>query len=183
MTADMATLWPYLPREGIEETLEWLTGIQGSRAGEQRRALRRVPREYLRLNHIHDDATADAIRAAVRANFTGPWVVPHWGQALPLGPLTATDTALAIPVTLADFRVGEDVALAALGGPAKGTLVTRTVAAIDESTLTLAAPAGLDAPFCRRGALAAGPSHRASRGHPRPRLLAGQRPLSPRRRA
>jgi len=132
-------LWPFPARQPIGEVLEWRTDILASREGDQRIALRPVPRETLALRHMLDaDGMARAAELA-RSGFTSEWLVPLWPMAAVPG-IDVVDTDTTIPMTThsADYRMPGYAALVADGGEAH--LVG--IAQVFSDRLELSAPVG-----------------------------------------
>jgi hypothetical protein len=137
----MRDVWPFPVQQPIAEVLEWRTDVLVSREAEQRIALRPFPREIVTYRHLLDAAgTARALELA-RAGVTAEWLVPVWSMAARPGiTVAATDLAIPIDTTGADYRAPGHAVVAADGGEAH--LVE--VAAVFPDRLELAAPVGVD---------------------------------------
>lgn len=61
-------IWPFRPKSDTTEIFEWLTEIIQSRSGEQRIALRPVPRVKLNFDHLLDPFNVNAAKAIIRYN-------------------------------------------------------------------------------------------------------------------
>ena len=134
------TLWPFPARAPNSEVLEWRTDILASREGEQRIALRPVPRETLTLRHLLDvDGMARAAELA-RSGFSSEWLVPLWSMAAVPGiTVLETDTTIPMATRNADYRAPGFAVLTADGGDA----VLVDVAQVFSDRLELAAPVGV----------------------------------------
>jgi von Willebrand factor type A domain len=135
------TLWPFPARQPGSEVLEWRTDILASREGEQRIALRPVPRESLTCRHLLDgDGMARAAELA-RGGFGDEWLVPLWSMASSLGAaVLETDTTIPMITGNADYRTPGYAALTADGGEA----VMMDVAQVFSDRLELAIPVGVN---------------------------------------
>ena len=69
-------LWPFAASGEIIEVLEWNTNVLTSRAGEQRIALRTLPREIVTLTHRVDALGLAKASELTRAGFAWPWLMP-----------------------------------------------------------------------------------------------------------
>jgi hypothetical protein len=136
-------LWPFPAAECVNEVLEWRTDVLQARAGEQRIALRSLPREIVTFRHRCD--ALDMARAAelVRAGFAEEWWVPLWHTAQqPTMDLTQGDLEIALDTSVADFRAEGFAAIALDGGNAASV----GIVAIQPDRLILAEPLVLQAP-------------------------------------
>jgi hypothetical protein len=136
-------LWPFPAAQEITEVLEWRTDVLQARAGEQRIALRSLPREIVTFQH-HCDALAMARAAELaRAGFAGEWLVPLWHLALqPVEDLAQGDSEVLLDTGSSDIRAPGLVALAVDGGD--GVLVA--IDAVQADRLILAEPLFLELP-------------------------------------
>ncbi|MCF6317350.1 MAG: VWA domain-containing protein [Marinosulfonomonas sp.] len=134
-------LWPFPARQPGSEVLEWRTDILASREGEQRIALRPVPRETLTCRHLLDADGMVKAAELTRAGFAAKWLVPLWSMASSLGADVAeTDTTIPIVTGNADYRAPGYAALAADGGEA----VLVEITSVFSDRLDLAAPVGVN---------------------------------------
>ena len=78
---DQPRLWPFPAAESVSEILEWRTDVLQARAGEQRIALRSLPREIVTFRHRCDALTMARAAELVRAGFAEEWSVPLWHMA------------------------------------------------------------------------------------------------------
>jgi len=133
--------WPFPARQPSSEVLEWRTDILASREGEQRIALRPVPRETLTCRHLLDaDGMARAAELA-RVGFTADWLVPLWSMATaPEITVLETDTTIPMATRNADYRSPGYAALASDGGEAR----LLQVAAVLSDRLELSEPIGVN---------------------------------------
>ena len=135
-------LWPFAASGEIIEVLEWNTNVLTSRAGEQRIALRPLPREIVTLTHRVDALGLANATELARAGFAGPWLMPIWHMAqTPTVDLVQGEAEIYVQTSLAAFdtpTLGAPsyVALAIDGGPATAIEIT----AIEPDRLILAAP-------------------------------------------
>ena len=135
-------LWPFAASGEIIEVLEWNTNVLISRAGEQRIALRALPREIVTLTHRVDALGLAKASELARAGFAGPWHLPMWHMAQrPTVDLVQGSTEIHLPTGLAAFHTPTNgapsyVAIAIDGGPANAIEIT----AIEPDRLMLAAP-------------------------------------------
>jgi hypothetical protein len=135
------TLWPFPARQPGSEVLEWRTDILASREGEQRIALRPVPRERLSCRHLLDGTGMAKAAELARAGFADEWLVPLWSMASSLeASVTETDTTIPMVPHNADYRAPGYAALANDGGEA--FLVE--VAQVFSDHLELLAPIGVN---------------------------------------
>lgn len=134
-------LWPFPARQPGSEVLEWRTDILASREGEQRIALRPVPRETLTCRHLLDAGGMAPAAELARGGFTNEWLVPLWYMAAVPGiDVLETDTVIPMITGDADYRAPGYAALAVDGGEAH--LVE--VAQVFSDRLELAAPVGVN---------------------------------------
>lgn len=140
--APLPRLWPFAASSEIIEVLEWNTNVLTSRAGEQRIALRALPREIVTLTHRVDALGLAKATELVRAGFVGPWHLPMWHMAQrPTADLVQGSAEIHVPTGLAAFDTPS------IGAPAfaaiavdGGAAVQVEIAAIDPDRLILAAP-------------------------------------------
>jgi VWA domain-containing protein len=134
-------LWLFPARQPGSEVLEWRTDILASREGEQRIALRPVPREVLTYRHLLDAGGMARAAELSRSGFTADWLVPLWSMASsPGADVTETDTTIPMTTRNADYRAPGYAALAVDGRDA----VLVEVAAVFSDRLELSAPAGIN---------------------------------------
>jgi len=132
-------LWPFPATQEITEVLEWRTDVLQSRAGEQRIALRSHPREILTLQHRCDALGMARAEELVRAGLAGEWLVPLWHMAVqPTADIAQGAIEIPVDTTVADFRVGDAVAIAVDGREA--SLVE--IVSVGADRLNLAEPLG-----------------------------------------
>jgi hypothetical protein len=140
---DPPPLWPFPAAESVNEVLEWRTDVLQARAGEQRIALRSLPREIVTFRHRCD--ALDMARAAelARARFAGDWLVPLWHTAQqPTRDLTQGDLEIALDTSVADFRA-EGFAAIALDGR---EVMPVGISAVEADRIILAEPLVLQVP-------------------------------------
>lgn len=140
--AQMPRLWPFTASGEIIEVLEWNTNVLTSRAGEQRIALRALPREIVTHTHRVDALGLAKATELGRAGFAGPWLLPMWHMAQrPTVDLVQGEAEIHVPTELAAFGTSS------IGAPAfaaiavdGGLAVQVEIAAIEPNRLILAAP-------------------------------------------
>jgi len=136
-------LWPVAAAKEITEVLEWRTDVLQARAGEQRIALRPLPREIITYRHRLDALGMARAAELARAGFAGDWHVPLWHMALqPVADLAQGAIEILLDTGLSDFRAGGLAAIAVDGREA----VPVTIASVLQDCLILAAPLGLQLP-------------------------------------
>ncbi|MCF1710381.1 hypothetical protein L0V05_16345 [Tabrizicola sp. J26] len=135
----MPELWPLPAAQEIIEVLEWRTDVLQSRTGEQRIALRSLPREIVTFQHRCDAlGMARAIELA-RAGFAGDWRVPLWHMAVqPTADVAQGATEIIVDITVADFRAGDALVIAVDGREAS----VAEIAAVEADRLILVEPLG-----------------------------------------
>jgi hypothetical protein len=123
--------------------LEWRTDVLQARAGEQRIALRSLPREIVTLRHRLDALGIARVVDLMRAGFAEEWWVPLWHMAQqPTMDLTQGDLEIPLDTSIADFRAPGFAAIALDGGDA--ALVE--ISAIQPDRFILAEPLVLYVP-------------------------------------
>jgi hypothetical protein len=140
--APLPRLWPFAASSEIIEVLEWNTNVLISRAGEQRIALRALPREIVTLTHRVDALGLAKATELARAGFAGPWHLPMWHMAQrPTVDLVQGEAEIHVAAGLAVFDVPS------MGAPAfaaiavdGGAAVQVEIEAIEPERLILAAP-------------------------------------------
>ncbi len=136
-------LWRFPAAQEITEVLEWRTDVLQSPAGEQRIALRSSPREIVTFQHRCDALGMARAAALARAGFVGDWPVPLWHMAVqPTADVVQGATEIIVDTTVADFRVGDAVAIAVDGAEASLAEIT----SIDADRLILVEPLGAQLP-------------------------------------
>ncbi len=140
---DPTPLWPFPAAERVSEVLEWRTDVLQARAGEQRIALRSLPREIVTLRHRLDALGLARVAELVQAGFVEEWWVPLWHMVQqPTADLTQGDLEIALDTSVADFRAEGFAAIALDGGEAAPVEIN----AIQPDRLILAEPLVLQAP-------------------------------------
>lgn len=139
----MPELWPFPAAQEITEVLEWRTDVLQSQAGEQRIALRSRPREIVTFQHRCDALGMARAEGLARAGFVGEWQVPLWHMAVqPTADVAQGATEIAVDTTLADFQVGDAVAIAVDGRDA----AMAEIADVEADRLILVEPLGAQLP-------------------------------------
>lgn len=137
-----ARLWPFAASGEIIEVLEWNTNVLTSRAGEQRIALRTLPREIVTLTHRVDALGLAEASELARAGFAARWLLPMWHMAQrPTVDLVQGSAEIHVPTGLAAFDTPS------IGAPAfaaiavdGGAAVQVEIAAVEPDRLILPAP-------------------------------------------
>ncbi len=140
--AQMPRLWPFAASGEIIEVLEWNTNVLSSRAGEQRIALRTLPREIVTITHRMDALGLAKATELAHARFAGPWLLPMWHMAQkPTADLVQGRTEIHLSTGLAEFDT------ASIGAPSFASIaidgsagVQVEIAAIEPDRLILAVP-------------------------------------------
>jgi hypothetical protein len=139
----MPELWPFAAAQEITEVLEWRTDVLQAHAGEQRIALRSIPREIVTFQHRCDALSMARAAELVRAGFVGDWRVPLWHMAVqPTGDVAQGATEIAVDTSVADFQAGEAVVLAVDGREAS----LAEIADVEADRLILAEPLATQLP-------------------------------------
>jgi hypothetical protein len=133
-------LWPFPAAQEITEVLEWRTDVLQARAGEQRIALRSLPREIVTLRHRMDARGMARAAALARTGFAGAWYVPLWHMAMqPNKDLEQGDTEILMDTGRSEFRAGALAGIAVDGSDAASV----AIAAVQPDRLALAEPLAL----------------------------------------
>jgi hypothetical protein len=136
-------LWPFPATQEISEVLEWRTDVLQARAGEQRIALRSLPREIVTFRHRLDARGMARAAELVRTGFAGEWRVPLWHMAVqPDTDLAQGATEILINTGASDFRAGKLAGIAVDGSDAAPV----AIASVQADRLTLAEPLALQLP-------------------------------------
>ena len=139
----MPELWTFPAAEAVTEFLEWRTDVLQARAGEQRIALRSLPREIVTFRHRCDALAMARAAELARTGFVGDWLVPLWHMAQqPVADLTQGDSEILLDTGSSDFRAPGLATLAVDGGD--GVLVA--IDAVQADRLILAEPLILAVP-------------------------------------
>jgi hypothetical protein len=142
-TESVLPLWPFPAAQEITEVLEWRTDVLRARAGEQRLALRSLPREIVTFRHRLDARGMARAAELARTGFAGDWRVPLWHMAVqPDTDLAQGATEILLDTTVSDFRAPGFVAIAVDGREA----VLASIAAIEADRIVLAEPLGTQLP-------------------------------------
>lgn len=137
------SLWPFPAAQEITEVLEWRTDVLQSQAGEQRIALRSTPREIVTFQHRCGALGMARAAELARAGFAGEWRVPLWHLAVqPTADVAQGTAEIPVDTTVADFRVGDAVAIAVDGAEASLAEIT----SIEADRLILVEPLATQLP-------------------------------------
>lgn len=85
-------VWPFKPRDGLVEVLEWKTDIIRSKTTEQRLSIRSIPRISYQMDHVLSEQEYHAARAIIRQN--SALQVPDWTRFIDVSSLDAGSTVL-----------------------------------------------------------------------------------------
>ncbi|WP_127110243.1 hypothetical protein [Pararhodobacter zhoushanensis] len=130
-------LWPFPAAQEISEVLEWRTDVLQARAGEQRIALRALPREIITVRHRLDALGMARVAELARAGFAGECNVPLWHMAVqPVVDMDQGATEILLDTSVSDFRGGGLVAVALDGGE----VVPVAIDTVQSDRLMLAEP-------------------------------------------
>lgn len=80
-------LWPFIPQQGLTESLEWLTNIIRCKAGEERISLRHYPRQTYRFDCWLTPAEYGYAKVFCRENYQG-FLFPMWQHYVNTGSLS-----------------------------------------------------------------------------------------------
>jgi hypothetical protein len=142
-TESALPLWPFPAAQEITEVLEWRTDVLRARAGEQRIALRSLPREIVTFRHRLDARGMARAAELARAGFAGDWRVPLWHMAVqPDTDLAQGMIEILIDTGVSDFRAGKLAGIAVDGRDAAPV----AIASVQPARLTLAEPLALQLP-------------------------------------
>lgn len=136
----MAELWPFRPNVGTSEILEWLTEILTSRTGEQRIALRPVPRQIFAYTATLEQHDFSRAKQFARKNANQLIKIPVWVESVMYGgTLADIDTAINFDTTTSDYRVGEDILI----WESNSRYSSVEIATVSPTGVTLAAAIGI----------------------------------------
>lgn len=111
VTGKRVIVWAFSPQNGYTETLEWKTDILRAKAGEQRQALRKVPRQSFDHTYWLTPKQYASARAVAYGWGQRTFGVPVWGEATRLGTLAPAQVLLSFDTQNADYRVGDALLL------------------------------------------------------------------------
>lgn len=106
ITGQRIILWPFAALIDVKESRQWLTDIIPSRAGEQRFALREIPRLSLNYNYnfqTTEEYTLAKILAKTIANLA--LAVPLWTEVVKLQSLTAGQSTIFFPTANLELSI------------------------------------------------------------------------------
>lgn len=98
--------WPFIPQREFTEALEWYTDILQSKAGEQRVALRSLPRQSLDFSLLLEQGQLSKAQALVAEVGVGELYVPLWGYVERLGALSSGQVSLPADTNSAEYVAG-----------------------------------------------------------------------------
>ena len=104
-------IWPFPPRDGMIESLEWMTDVLRAKSAEQRIAMRIAPRRSFIMEHVRYDYDYSAARTLVRDAMGGTgFLVPDWGQSTRIGAV-ASGASVAVSADLSSVDMGDTALL------------------------------------------------------------------------
>lgn len=99
-------LWPFIPQREFTESLEWLTDVIRCKGGEQRFALRTVPRAGYLFNYLMDQRQFSLGKSYARAMTAEEVLLPLWGELTYLGGVAMGSVSLAFDTRFAHYALG-----------------------------------------------------------------------------
>lgn len=99
-------LWPFIPQREFTESLEWLTDVIRCKGGEQRFALRTVPRAGYLFNYVMDQRQFSLGKSYARAMTAEEVLLPLWGELTYLGGVAMGSVSLAFDTRFAHYALG-----------------------------------------------------------------------------
>lgn len=99
-------LWPFIPQQGVVETLEWLTDINRCKSAEQRFAQRLVPRQGFQFRHILTPLQYSRMKSFSRFYGAQEFDLPLWWELTEIGALGIGEDELTFDTLYAHFAVG-----------------------------------------------------------------------------
>lgn len=143
-----APIWPFIPKSGMTEAIEWLTNVVTTRQSEWREQLRQYPLRELPLTHAMDAAKASHARYLARNALV--FRVPDWAHIVRAN--AATGVYVGLPpgeaIVWRDWNDYEEVSITSsgtLGTVAKATTNVRVMSLLTCRVLdayNLTRPAG-----------------------------------------
>lgn len=104
-------VWPFPPRVGMIEILEWFSDVLVSVSAEQRIALREAPRRTFNFEHtLHDYDLTGARGLIWDAQGSNTFMVPDWTQLQRIGPVSS-GSSVPINADLTYVDMGDDALL------------------------------------------------------------------------
>lgn len=104
-------MWSIVPQHGFIENLEWLTDVMRAKAGENRHALRKSPRQTFEYTYWLDDKQYALTKAIAYGWGERTYGVPVWAEAQFIGTVAAGATTVNVNTTESDYRIGEVILL------------------------------------------------------------------------
>lgn len=125
-------LWPFIPQRGITESLEWLTDVIRCKAGEDRIALRHLPRQSYQVSCYLDPEQYGRAKVFSRTQ-AQDFLFPMWQHYENVGNVVAGQDAIAGIFDARFFGVGQAVVV----WESDRAYHTTTVAVWDAAGITL----------------------------------------------
>jgi hypothetical protein len=100
-----AQIWPFKPRDGLIESLDWRTDVFQAKAAEQRIALREAPRRTFNMDHFMTEYEYSAARAMIWAAQGGDeFLAPDWAQSIVIGSVSpGSPVTISVDLTTTDM--------------------------------------------------------------------------------
>lgn len=98
--------WPFIPQREFIESLEWLTDVIRCKGGEQRLALRTIPRSGYQFNYVMDQRQFSLGKSYARTMTAEELYLPLWGELTYLGGLAMGATSLVFDTRFAHYAIG-----------------------------------------------------------------------------
>lgn len=101
-------LFPFWPRPGVRETLQWVTEVTILEdGGEDRSQMRLIARDGLGMSVFIPPLYQPLAKNLLRGKRTSRWMVPFWPHLQQIGAVTEDLLTLTCDPDFRDFRVGE----------------------------------------------------------------------------
>jgi hypothetical protein len=106
ITGSRVVVWPFSPQHGATESLEWVTDVMRTKAGEQRLALRNAPRQTFEYSYKMDESQVSRMRAMTVGWAQRQYGLPVWYEGTYIGTVLEGDVTVNVDTSTADYRVG-----------------------------------------------------------------------------
>lgn len=111
LTGKRVIVFPFRPERNHSESLEWLTDIIKTKAGEQRMALRISPRRLFSAEYKIDEYGYSRIKAMTSGWSNRLFAIPVWIDYVRLGAVASGQTVIPFDTTSGEFGGDGDLAL------------------------------------------------------------------------